>query len=180
MKNKYFAVASLLLITLSMSAFAQQAETSRDDIIKADVNKVLQNHVFYTIYDYILYGVKDGVVTLKGYATQPYKKESYEKSILKRVEGVKSVENDIEILPVSTVDDQIRYGIAMRIYNDDRLLRYAIASFPKPIHIIVSNGRVTLEGIVENQVDKRLAEANARGLTGVLSVTNNLQVRDDT
>ncbi|HUX07645.1 MAG TPA: BON domain-containing protein [Acidobacteriota bacterium] len=174
-KFRLLAAASLILLT-AIGGLAQEQEKTKDEVIAADVSNVLERHVFYTVYDYLAFKLENGVVTLFGQVTADFKIESYKKSILKHVEAVKEVKSEIEILPPSATDDRIRYLIAYKIYNDDRMLRYAIANFPKPIHVIVRNGRVTLEGVVNTEMDRRLAESIAREVGGVLNVTNNLAV----
>lgn len=167
-----------LMVAVAFPVIADDKETSRDDIISADVFRVIDRHVFYTSFDLVTVEVEDGEVTLRGYATHPYKKSSFEKSIEKKVEGVKSVDNQIVVLPPSSFDDQIRYSIAYRIYADGRLLRYNINTYRLPIHIIVKNGSVKLEGEVASMMDKKLIESHARGLNGVLTVTNNLRIAE--
>jgi hyperosmotically inducible protein len=102
-------------------------------------------------------------------------KDSAEKSI-KRIEGVDTVNNQIEVLPASGNDDRIRRQVARALFNDERLFRYSMGSVP-PIHIIVKNGHVTLEGIVNSEADKNEANIKANGVPGVFSVQNNLQVQ---
>ena len=172
--NLLVALAALMVFVLP--GYADDKETSRDEIIAADVFRVIEHHVFYTPFDVVFFDVKGGVVTLSGYATHPYKRSSFENAVVKKVEGVKEVVNRIEVLPPSYFDDQIRYVIASRIFNDGRLLRYAITDYRSSIHIVVRNGSVTLEGFVANEMDRKIVETNARGINGVVSVTNNLKV----
>jgi osmotically-inducible protein OsmY len=175
MKTKIFA-AILGLMLAAVPLMAQQKETDRDEMILAGAIRAVQYNVYYTVYDNVELSVKDGVVTLTGQVTAPFKKSSFEKSILKRVEGVKGVDDRIEVLPVSSNDSRLRYFVARNIYSDSRMLRYSLESFPRSIHVIVKGGRVTLEGRVANRMDSRLAEIRAREVFGVLTVTNNLQV----
>jgi len=95
---------------------------------------------------------------------------------VKRIEGVDAVNNQIEILPPSPNDDRIRQQVARTIFNDERLFRYSMGSVP-PIHIIVKNGHVALEGVVNSQADKDAAELRAKSVPGVFSVENHLQVQ---
>jgi len=175
MIKKVFALMALFL-TIALPALAQEEESARDDIIAADVRNVLERHVLYTVFDFVSYKVENGVVTLIGYVTSPHKVDSYISSIKKRVVNVKDVKSEIDVLPASAGDDAIRYIVASKIYNDDRLLRYTISNFPKPIHVIVKRARVILEGTVSSEMDKRIVGSVARSVTGVLSVTNNLVV----
>jgi hyperosmotically inducible protein len=94
---------------------------------------------------------------------------------VKHLEGVERVDNQIEILPASFNDDRIRRQVARAVFNDSRLFNYGIQSVP-PIHIIVKNGHVNLEGMVRTQTDKDDAFIRANGVSGVFSVQNNLQV----
>ena len=116
-------------------------------------------------------------MTLKGYVREPWRKKEYER-LAEAVAGVSQVNNQIEVLPTSGYDDQIRIAAARAIYGDPRFVRYANRSLP-PIHIVVNNGRVTLKGAVANQLEKQLAESLVR--TEVLSfdVANELTVDSD-
>jgi hyperosmotically inducible protein len=94
---------------------------------------------------------------------------------VKRIEGVERVNNQIEVLPPSSMDDQLRLRLFRAIYGDPGLQKYELG-VQKPIRIIVKNGHVTLEGVVDSQGDKDLANIRARGVPGSFSVDNNLQV----
>ena len=94
---------------------------------------------------------------------------------MRKIEGVENVKNQIEVLPVSPNDDQIRRLDYRAIYSQPALQLYSSRSVP-PIHIVVKNGNVTLEGVVSNEADKSIANVTANGVSGVFSVTNNLRV----
>jgi len=128
-----------------------------------------------TIFDNLQYKVDNGKVTLMGQVENAILKDSAEK-VVKKIEGVESVNNQIEILPPSPNDDRIRRQVARAIFNDERLFRYSMGSVP-PIHIIVKNGHVTLEGVVNSQADKDAANLRASSVPGVFSVENHLQVQ---
>jgi len=128
-----------------------------------------------TIFDNLQYKVDGSKVTLMGQVRNAILKDSAEKSV-KRIEGVDTVNNQIEILPASGNDDRIRRQVARALFNDERLFQYSMGSVP-PIHIIVKNGHVTLEGIVNSEADKNEANIKANGVPGVFSVQNNLQVQ---
>lgn len=128
-----------------------------------------------TIFDNLQYKVDGSKVTLMGQVRDAILKDSAEKSV-KHIEGVESVNNQIEILPTSSNDDRIRRQVARALFNDERLFRYSMGSVP-PIHIIVKNGQVILEGIVNSQEDKDAANIRANGVPGVFSVDNHLQVQ---
>ena len=94
---------------------------------------------------------------------------------MKNIEGVTNVVNNIEVLPLSGNDDRIRRDVYRAIYGHTALQRYGLQAVP-PIHIIVKNGNVTLEGVAANESDKNIANIQANGVSGVFSVTNNLRV----
>lgn len=170
------AFAALLLVTMAAFASAQNVPAERDDIIGADVARMIGNSIYYTIYDVVDVEVQNGVITLNGFVTQPYKTNRFIRDINEKFGDTVKVENNITVLPPSSVDDRIRYILARRIYNDSRLLRYSLSRWPYPIHIIVRNGHVRLEGEVGTKMDSRLIETKIRTLTGVVSLTNNLKV----
>lgn len=118
-----------------------------------------------------------GVVTLTGRVTMPYKADALVE-LASRVIGVQEVQNQIGTLPVSMMDDQLRYTIARRIYGDPLFWNYAIQVSP-PIHIVVENGRVTLTGVVQSEVERRKAEVVARSTFGVFSVENTLRLEHE-
>jgi hyperosmotically inducible protein len=111
---------------------------------------------------------------LLGQVWQPITKSDAEGSI-KHIEGVEHVDNQIEVLPTSPMDDGLRRRLFRAIYGYPALQRYALG-VQKPIRIIVKNGHVTLEGVVDNEGDKNIAGLRANGVSGTFQVTNNLQV----
>jgi hyperosmotically inducible protein len=131
-----------------------------------------------SIFDNLEYKVDGDTVTLLGQVRDPVLKSSAEK-VVKGIEGVEHVNNQIEVLPLSPNDDRIRRQVARALFNDSRLFPYSLGALP-PIHIIVKGGNVTLEGVVNNQSDKNVATIRANGVPGVFSVTNNLQVENNT
>src|SRR5262249_18336305 len=120
------------------------------------------------------YKVEDGTVTLYGQVRNAFLKDEAT-GVVKKIEGVERVDNRIEILPASFNDDRIRRQEARAIFGYDSLFRYSMGVVP-PIHIIVKNGQVTLEGVVNSQADKNVAGIRANGVPGVFSVTNNLEI----
>lgn len=128
-----------------------------------------------TIFDNLQYKVDGNKVTLTGQVRNAVLKDAAEKSV-KHIEGVDSVNNQIEVLPASGNDDRIRRQVARAIFNDERLFPYSMGSVP-PIHIIVKGGHVTLVGIVNSEADKNEANIRANGVPGVFSVDNQLQVQ---
>ena len=109
-----------------------------------------------------------------GQVTRPTLKSDAER-VVKDIEGVERVVNNIEVLPLSPNDDRIRLAVYRAIYGDTSLSRYGLQAIP-PVHIIVSNGKVTLEGVVSSEADKNIANIRANGVPGVFGVTNNLRV----
>jgi hyperosmotically inducible periplasmic protein len=109
-----------------------------------------------------------------GQVTRPTLKSDAER-VVKDIEGVEQVTNNIEVLPLSPNDDRIRLAAYRAIYGQTALNRYALNAIP-PIHIIVNNGKLTLEGVVANEGDKNIAGIQANSVPGVFSVTNNLRV----
>jgi hyperosmotically inducible protein len=130
---------------------------------------------FYNIFDDFSFQVNGGGhVTLMGQVTRPTLKSSAE-NVVKRLEGVTSVTNNIEVLPLSPMDDRIRMATYRSIYGFPALQRYAMGSLPA-IHIIVKNGNVTLTGVVATEADRNIANIRANGVFGVFSVKNELRV----
>jgi hyperosmotically inducible protein len=129
---------------------------------------------YFGVFDNIEYRVDGDTVTLNGAVTRPVLKSDAE-NVVKHIEGVDHVVNKIEVLPPSPMDDQLRLALFRAIYGFPALEKYALG-VQKPIRIIVKNGHVTLEGIVDNDTDKNLAGMRANGVPGIFSVTNNLRV----
>lgn len=166
-----------VVAALSLSTTFFGADLSSRDVqrITKEVRHELISLPYYNVFDNLVFQVApDGTVTLVGSVTRPVLKTQAEKAI-KDIEGVPSVRNNIEVLPLSATDDNIRLGIFQAIYGQPALNRYAIRAVPS-IHIIVKNGDVTLEGIVSTEGDKNNAAIQANGIGGVRSVKNNLQI----
>jgi hyperosmotically inducible protein len=162
-----------LLLTASVSLAGPAIPVQRKDFqVAKDIAKTVQRYTQFTIFDDVSANVKDGAVTLIGKVTMPYKREDIEKRIAK-VDGVRSVNDQISVLPVSRFDDELRYRIARSIYNNSNFWNYAVMPNP-PIHIVVEHGRVTLTGVVQSNVDRMLARSLATQF-GALSVTNALK-----
>lgn len=170
-KLTMLAAAAVLIANV---AGAQPADTvdRKDFQILKDVATSVERYTQFTIFDDVSASVKDGVVTLHGKVTMPYKHQDIAKRVAK-IDGVNSVNDRISVLPVSQFDNELRYRIARSIYNDSNFWNYAIMPNP-PIHIIVENGRVTLTGVVSSDVDRALARSLATG-RGEFSVKNELR-----
>jgi hyperosmotically inducible periplasmic protein len=150
------------------------ATAESDDAIANLVAKELRRYVFYTVYDDVNGRVREGVVTLTGEVTAPYKASDMA-DLAARVHGVSEVVNEIKTLPVSLFDDQLRVKIARAIYRDQLFWNYAIQVNP-PIHVVVENGHVKLTGVVNSEVERRKAEVIARTTFGSFSVVNELRL----
>ncbi|MGE3844448.1 MAG: BON domain-containing protein [Vicinamibacterales bacterium] len=167
------AAASTGLLTLSAAPPAiAQVEPRKDFQILQDVTHEVRRYVHFTVFDDISAGVDNGVVTLTGKVTMPYKRTDIEKRVTK-VFGARSVVNRIEVLPVSQFDNELRYRIARAIYGNPNFWPYASMANP-PIHIVVDRGHVTLSGVVRSEVDRMLARSLATSF-GAFSVTNELK-----
>src|SRR5258708_7371237 len=142
--------------------------------VEREVRHELVMLPYYGVFDNLAFEVDGGTVTLLGQVSRPTLKTDAER-VVKRIEGVERVINRIEVLPLSPYDDRIRLATYRAIYGHTALNRYALQAVP-PIHIIVKNGDVTLEGVVANEGDKTIADIQARSVPGVFSVTNNLRV----
>lgn len=167
-----FARILSTVVAVMLLAPAAFAQTSNDDLLTADVIRSVNTYTRFTIFDDINIAVQDGVVTLSGKVTMPYKRDEIAARI-ERLDGVRSVSNEIEVLPVSIFDDELRRKIARAIYGNSAFWRYAAMVNP-PIHIIVERGRVTLTGVVGSEVDRALARSLATG-RGELSVVSELR-----
>jgi len=142
--------------------------------ISREVRHELVMLPYYGVFDNLAYRVDGSTVTLTGEVTRPTLKSDAE-NVVKQIEGVGRVVNNIEVLPLSPNDDRIRIAVYRAIYGQPGLEHYALQAVP-PIHIIVRNGNVSLEGVVANQADKDMVNLRASGVPGVFSVTNNLRV----
>src|SRR6266852_127250 len=142
--------------------------------IQKEVRHELLMLPYLDVFDNLAYKVDGYNVTLVGQVTRPSLKSDAE-NVVKHIEGVEKVDNQIEVLPPSPMDDRLRLQLFHAIYGYEPLQKYALG-VQKPIRIIVKNGRVSLEGVVDNETDKNLAGLRANSVPGIFAVTNNLQV----
>jgi hyperosmotically inducible protein len=188
MKKSLLLAVLALPLTFSMVAFA--SPTTQDnpsagalnqksiDRVYKEVHHELVMLPFYGVFDNLAYKVDpDGTVTLLGQVSRPTLKSDSE-NVVKRIEGVEKVVNNIEVLPTSINDDKIRRATYRAIYGNDVLSQYQERAVP-PIHIIVKNGQITLEGVVARAMDKQIAGMQANSVPGVFGVTNNLAVEEE-
>ena len=172
--------ASMVLVGVlatwaTVGAAQDQTADPRVTRLVREVRHELNLLPYYGVFDNLAFKVEPGgKVTLIGQVRKPTLKSNAERAV-KSVEGVDTVDNQLEVLPLSPNDDRIRLRVYRTIYRTPSLERYGIQAVP-PIHIIVKNGNVTLEGVVASQADKNLANIKARGVPGTFKVTNNLRV----
>jgi hyperosmotically inducible protein len=172
------ALAGILMIMFvggaALHAKSTQNEpTSRQTLIK-EVRHQLLLLPYYSVFDNLWYSIEGSTVTLQGQVVRPTLKSDAEASV-KSIEGVAAVVNNIEVLPLSPIDDQVRRAVYRALYGDTVLSKYAYSSVAS-IHIIVKNGNVTLEGVVDSESDRNLANLRASAVANVFSVKNNLTV----
>lgn len=164
-----FVAAALLVLATSAPAWA--ADAANLHLFRQVQQQVLQ-YPHFTIFDTVNAQVDRGIVTLTGRVTMPYKKSDIEKRV-SRMAGVNRVDDRIEVLPVSQFDDQLRIGIARAIYANPAFQMYASMVNP-PIHVVVEHGHVTLDGVVQSEVDRMLARSIASSFPA-FSVRNQLK-----
>jgi hyperosmotically inducible protein len=159
------------VLTLGLAGPAWAGEPNNLDVFK-DVSKAVQRYSFFTIFDSVHASVAEGKVTLTGKVTMPYKSSDIEKRVAK-IDGVTEVVNRLEVLPVSQFDNQLRVRIARAIYSNPSLANYGLGPNPS-IHIIVERGRVTLDGVVMNNMDRQIAR-HVVGSFSTFEVKNELK-----
>ncbi|HKX00713.1 MAG TPA: BON domain-containing protein [Bryobacteraceae bacterium] len=176
MSRSLLIPTSVLFVLVAVTVFgAEKRDSARGtERIAREVRHELVMLPYYGVFDNLAYRVNGYDVTLMGQVTRPTLKSDAER-VVQKIEGVEHVKNEIEVLPLSPMDDRIRLATYRAIYSRPGLDRYALQAVP-PIHIIVKNGNVALEGVVASQADKNLAGIQAKGVSGVFSVTNNLRV----
>lgn len=167
-----FAKSVGCLVLFSALTFAQSA-----DRVTREVRHELATLPYYGVFDDLSYRVDGGVVTLFGEVTRPTTKDDAEKAV-KGIEGVTRVVDNIEVLPVSPMDNQIRLAVYRAVYGAPNLERYAVQAIPS-IHIIVKNGNVTLTGVVANDADRQAAGVRANTVPGIFAVKNELRLDSD-
>ena len=163
-----------IIFALLFSIGAYSADNRGYDRLVKEVRHELVMLPYYNVFDNLAFKVDGSTVTLMGQVTRPTLKSDAER-VVKSIEGVDKVVNKIEVLPLSPNDERIRMAVYRAIYGNTSLQRYGLQAVP-PIHIIVNNGNVTLEGVVATEADKNIANLQANGVPGVFSVKNNLRV----
>jgi hyperosmotically inducible protein len=168
---KKLVLVAFVLVLAPVPLRADQVERKNSQIFD-DITRQVNTYPQFTIFDDINASVDQGVVTLTGDVTMPYKRTDIGRRVAS-IAGVKEVRNQIEVLPVSFFDDHLRYAIARAIYGNPLFWSYAAMANP-PIHIVVKNGHVTLTGVVNNNVERVLARSLASSFNA-FSVDNRLQ-----
>lgn len=177
--KKEVLLRGVLICGMALFAWAGIAPAAGQQLSRAEeqVRRELVTLPYYGVFDNLSFKVEGSKVTLMGQVTRPTLKTSAERVVM-NIEGIEKVDNQIEVLPNSPNDDGIRRAVYRAVYSQPALQRYQIRAVP-PIHIIVKNGNVALEGVVATEGDKNIAGIQANGVSGVFSVTNNLQVEQE-
>lgn len=175
MKSIRWCMAAVMALALvSAASAAPPDDQASQERITRQVRHELVMMPQFSVFDNLSYKVDDGTVTLTGQVRNAFLKDEAT-AVVKKIEGVEKVDNQIEILPASFNDDRIRRSEARAIFGFEPLFRYSQGAIPS-IHIIVKNGNVALEGVVNTQADKNMAGIRANGVPGVFSVQNNLRI----
>ena len=176
-----FATLFVSLIAITTPAFAatiteataaEQTPERKDLQVFNDIADQVNRYTQLTIFDSISASVDNGRVVLTGWVTMPFKKDDLERRV-RKVDGVLTVDNKIGVLPVSQFDDELRFRIARAIYSHSSFWNYAAMANP-PIRVVVNRGRVTLEGVVQSNVERMLARSLASGF-GEFELKNELK-----
>jgi hyperosmotically inducible protein len=173
-KRTPFIVAVVLAMTALAATAQRDASQQAVERIQKEVRHEILMLPYFDVFDNITFKVEGYDVTLSGQVVRPTLKTDAER-VVKAIEGVEKVDNQIEVLPVSPNDDRIRLRAFRAIYGYPALQRYALPVI-KPVRIIVKNGHITLEGVGDSEADKNLVNMRARGVSGAFSVTNNVMV----
>lgn len=178
MKFRNLIVGTGVALALSLSAGATTSgpiSGQSMERIQKQVRHELNMLPYVNAFDFMTFTVNEnGTVTLNGEVTNPVLK-SDAGNVVKRVEGVERVDNNIQVLPVSFFDNGLRLRLYRTIYGYAPLTKYALG-VSKPIRIIVENGHVTLMGVVDSEMDRNLAGLRANSVPGIFSVENQLKV----
>src|SRR5215467_14213527 len=179
--KRILGIGAAVLLVSAMAVASPRPASPPDDTnlrMSSQIHKALATLPYYGVFDNLEYKIEGGTVTLSGQVVKPITKSDAEHRVAK-IEGVDRVVNNIQVLPLSSFDDSIRARTYRAVFRTGSLYRYAMGANPS-IHIVVDNGRVTLEGVVSNKMDSQLAYMAANGVPGVFHVTNNLRVAQGT
>jgi len=176
-KSTLLTIGAALLLTMPVMAQTYRTNVVSNPQMAKKVRHELVTLPYYGVFDNLAYNINGGIVTLYGQVVRPTTRSSAE-SRVKRIPGVSRVVNNIQVLPLSRFDDNIRAATYRSLARTGALYRYLQGGNPS-VHIVVNNGHVTLEGVVANKSDKALANMAARSVSGTFSVTNNLRVEGE-
>jgi BON domain-containing protein len=185
MKKHTFSAAAWLLgsiLALTPATVVSQNKRPNEPAARQNLVSEVRHQLvllpYYSVFDNLAFKVEGDTVTLEGQVVRPTLKSDAE-NVVKKIEGVGKVVNNIEVLPASPMDDQTRRAVYRAIFSEPGLSRYSESAVPS-IHIIVKNGNVTLVGIVDTETDKNLANIRAQGVPNVFQVKNDLVVKPAT
>ncbi len=175
MKSYLRYTITLLALIFLLAPVLVSASPSDTDLTNVEkrVQKALKRMPYYSVFDNIEFEVSNSTVTLTGKVWRAFLKSEAETVVL-ALEEVAQVDNQIEILPLSSRDDRLRLAAARAVFSNPFLNRYAAGTLPS-IHIIVERGTIILEGVVRNQTDRNVAGIEARTVSGAFAVENNLR-----
>ena len=174
----FLLVSCFTVAGLAQATKEKQGSKAFHDWLVKEVRHELIMLPYYSVFDNLTFSIEGGdVIVLTGQVVKPNLKQDAEAAV-RRIEGTGKVVNNIEILPLSSIDDSLRRAVFRAIYSKDGLDRYTMSAVPS-IHIIVSNGNITLEGLAASQADKDLAGIAAKQVSGSFSVTNNLRLEPE-
>jgi hyperosmotically inducible protein len=173
-KLRFLVLMTLALAPATWAIGQEPATSASENRIQREVRHELLMLPYFGVFDNIAFQVNGDTVTLLGSVTRPTLK-SDAGNVVKHIEGVNRVDNKIEVLPPAPMDDRLRLSLYHAIYGYPSLEKYALG-VQKPIRIIVKQGHVTLEGVVDSQADKDTVGVRANAVPGIFSVTNNLRV----
>lgn len=175
---RFVALTALLASAgLARTTSAPGAPPAGDEAVAGSINHEILTYPHYGIWDYVEFQVSGGRVLLRGAVTEPYKKSDLLR-LVAQTPGVAGVTDQLQVLPLSNMDYRLRAQVTRAIYSDATLSRYAVQSIP-PIHVIVDNGHVTLQGVVNNELEKQIAGLRAAGAgLSFGPIVNNLRVEN--
>jgi hyperosmotically inducible protein len=178
MRHKTLTLVGILVFSASLTAAPLQDAPGFDPLVSlnGEISDVILTTPRYGIFDGVYFEVKGDEVVLGGYVVAPVTKMEIERRVAK-VSGIAAIKNEIRVLPLSALDDAIRKKVYNEVFSTADLFKYAMGAYPA-LHIIVKGGHVTLVGVVDTDMDKKLAFLAARGVSGVFSVKNRLTVNN--
>lgn len=176
MRNKIMTLAMALVLgaLALLAAPSVSAAPAQSPRVQERVRKQLVTLPYYGVFDNLAFKMEGDTITLYGQVTRPSTRKDAERRVAK-IEGIERVVNNIEVLPLSSFDDNLRARAYRAIFRSGSLYRYAMGANPS-IHIIVNRGHITLEGVVSSRMDSQLAYMAANQVPGAFSVTNNLRI----